>query len=322
MSYSLYLARETELYDISDISGDIEWGDSTDSIGADMSFNSYLNAEIKIRGKDIVILKNEDELFRGIVIDIASPFDGTAACKLYDFGYFMGQSKIIIQFNNVPADEAVRQVCAKSGVECGDIPSMRTAIKKVYFNESPADIVKDIVSQEFGESAEQYYIEIRGSALYIFKAFEVMGTFKPADNVAEFNIINTPSSPVLTESIGGICNSVVVVSGSAESHRVIAEAKDEADIKKSGLRQTIEVIEEKNKSQAANIAKNKLKEYGTIKRTLSADMPGADNIRSGRIITFEDTENGLSGKYLIKSCRHTINAGVHTLSADMQEWSG
>ena len=46
-----------------------------------------------------------------------------------------------------------------------------------------------------------------------------------------------------------------MVSGSAESYRIIAEARDDKDISVSGLRQTVEVIEEKNISQAANIAK-------------------------------------------------------------------
>lgn len=318
----MYLARGTALYDISEISGKIEWGDSLDSIGADMSFTAALTDDFEVRGKDIIILKNSDELFRGIVLTRTMQFDGSAVCKLYDFGYFMGQSKITIQFNNVPAAYAVKQVCDKCGVEVGEIPSMKTAVKKVYFNETPADIIKDIVSQEFGENAERYYLEIRGSALYIFKPFEVIGTFKPADNIADFDIVNAPSSPVLTENISGIWNNVIVVSGSAESSRVIAEARDEDDISKSGLRQTIEVIEEKNISQASNIAKNKLKEYNTIQRTLSAEFAGADNIRSGRIITFEDAENGLTGKYLIKSCRHTVDGGIHTLSADMEEWSG
>lgn len=322
MSYTLYLARGSALYDISEISGKIEWGDSLGTIGADMSFTAAVTDEFAVQGKDIVILKNNDELFRGIVLTKTGPFDGTATCKLYDFGYFMGQSKIIMQFNGTPASAAVKQVCDKAGVDVGEIPDMKISVKKVYFNETPADIIKDILSQEFGESAEQYYIEIRGSALYIFKPFEVTGTFKPADNVAAFDVTNTPSSPVLTESVSGIWNDVIVVSGSAESHRVIAEAKDDEDIAKSGLRQTIEVIEDKNVAQASNIAKNKLKEYGTIQRTLSADMPGADNIRSGRIITYEDEENGLTGKYLIKSCRHSIDGGIHTLSADMEEWSG
>ena len=115
-------------------------------------------------------------------------------------------------------------------------------------------------------------------------------------------------------------NSVVVVSGSAESYRIIAEARDDKDISVSGLRQTVEVIEEKNISQAANIAKNRLKEQGSINRTLTTDMPGADNVRSGRIITYEDEENNIFGKYLITNCRHTIKDGIHTLSADMTKW--
>lgn len=232
----------------------------------------------------------------------------------------MGKSTIIIQFNSVRADEAVKQVCSRCGIECVILTEMTAVIKKVYFNEHPSDIIKDIVSQDRGENDQNLYMEMRGSVFYIYPPFEVTGTFKPADNIAEFDVANTPSSPVITESVSGISNSVVVVSGSAESYRIIAEARDDKDISVSGLRQTVEVIEEKNISQAANIAKNRLKEQGSINRTLTTDMPGADNVRSGRIITYEDEENNIFGKYLITNCRHTIKDGIHTLSADMTKW--
>lgn len=321
MSYHIYDARGSELYDITEITGDMEWGDSTDSIGADMSLTVFTGADFKVQGKDILILRNEeDELFRGIVSEATDPLDGTVSCRLYDFAYFMGKSTIIIQFNSVRADEAVKQVCSRCGIECVILTEMTAVIKKVYFNEHPSDIIKDIVSQDRGENDQNLYMEMRGSVFCIYPPFEVTGTFKPADNIAEFDVANTPSSPVITESISGISNSVVVVSGSAESYRIIAEARDDKDISVSGLRQTVEVIEEKNISQAANIAKNRLKEQSSINRTLTTDMPGADNVRSGRIITYEDEENNIFGKYLITNCRHSIKDGIHTLSADMTKW--
>ena len=34
-------------------------------------------------------------------------------------------------------------------------------------------------------------MEMRGSVFYIYLPFEVTGTFKPADNIAEFDVANT-----------------------------------------------------------------------------------------------------------------------------------
>ena len=77
MSYHIYDARGSELYDITEITGDMEWGDSTDSIGADMSLTVFTGADFKVQGKDILILRNEeDELFRGIVSEATDPLDG------------------------------------------------------------------------------------------------------------------------------------------------------------------------------------------------------------------------------------------------------
>ena len=74
MSYHIYDARGSELYDITEITGDIEWGDSTDSIGADMSLTVFTGADFKVQGKDILILRNEEEeLFRGIVSEATDP---------------------------------------------------------------------------------------------------------------------------------------------------------------------------------------------------------------------------------------------------------
>lgn len=74
MSYHIYDARGSELYDITEITGDMEWGDSTDSIGADMSLTVFTGADFKVQGKDILILRNEEEeLFRGIVSEATDP---------------------------------------------------------------------------------------------------------------------------------------------------------------------------------------------------------------------------------------------------------
>ena len=160
MSYHIYDARGSELYDITEIAGDMEWGDSTDSIGADMSLTVFTGADFKVQGKDILILRNEEEeLFRGIVSEATDPLDGTVSCRLYDFAYFMGKSTIIIQFNSVRADEAVKQVCSRCGIECVILTEMTAVIKKVYFNEHPSDIIKDIVSQDRGENDQNLYME-------------------------------------------------------------------------------------------------------------------------------------------------------------------
>jgi len=323
MSYKVHLIRGTAIYDITEIAGKIEWGDSTDTIGADMSLTVAISPELgfDVKTKDIVILFGDCELFRGIIVDISKPLDDTKTCRIYDFAYYMGQSKLVIQFNGISAIDAITMVCEKCGITVGGIPETKASIKKVYFNESPADIITDILLQEFGDTSQTFFMEVRGSVFYIFKPFRISGRFKPSENIADYDVTNVPSSLTMTESITDISNSVVIVSGSAENYRVVAEVSDAEDIKRYGLRQYYEVIEDKNISQAANIANNMLKQFNKVVKTLSAEFPGADNIRSGRILTFDDADNGLTGDYLIKNCRHTVDGGVHTMTVDLEEWS-
>ena len=51
--------------------------------------------------------------------------------------------------HGISSIEEAKEICDKAGVDVGGIPDMKTSVKKVYFNETPADIIKDILFQFF-----------------------------------------------------------------------------------------------------------------------------------------------------------------------------
>ncbi len=325
MAYTILILKDKNVYDITDIAGNISWSDNVDTLGMQLDFSVGFSSEryftkFIIECGDIVLLKNECEIFRGIIINKNYNSMFEQSFTAFDFCFYLNKSKPIKQFNKINAAAAIKQLCDDSNIEIGSIPPMKVSVKHIYYDKSVSEIIEDILQQEMNETGKKYLKEIRENKFYIFERYSqiVTGMFKPAINIAEFDIINAISNPNRTLSIEEMKNSILIISGGEKSVRVLGKAKDDISISKYGLLQEVETIDEKDKSKAKNIAEKKLKELNKVAETASIELLGADNIRAGRVIFVKEDYTGLNGDYLIKSCSHTLSDGMHTMSVELE----
>lgn len=117
---------------------------------------------------------------------------------------------------------------------------------------------------------------------------------------------------------GSSGNDVVITSSNENSARIIAQVNDLTNISKYGLLQDIYNIDNKDISQARNIAKNKLAELNKIIEDNSVELLGNDDVRSGRILEFNEPITGLIGRYLVKECIHTYNNSIHKMQLQLE----
>ena len=232
----------------------------------------------------------------------------------------MNKSKVIKQFNHINASEAIKQLCSELNIKIGEIASMRTNIKHIYYDKTAADIINDILEQETAETGKIYIKEMRGDSFYIFEkgSIAIEPIFKPAINIAAFSVTNEIGGFNREWNIEEMKNTIKIVSASEKSVCILGKAKDEQNIQKYGLLQEIETVDEKDFNKAQNIAENKLKQYNKVGETLSVDLLGDDSTRAGRKISIHNQKANITGDFFITSCNHTISSGIHTMTLELE----
>ena len=321
MSHKLWTAQQNKLVNITPITGDITWRSSTEELGQQLDF-SLANNDTKLFPKNtvdvgnLIVLKREEELFRGIVVTENKRGREPIVYSGLDVAFYLNKSKSFYQFNKVPADKAIRKILTDFRVPIGNIAKMPTIIKEIFPNESPAEIIKKIIDQTQKDQGRKYRMEMRLGKFYIDRQTDLLvkGQFKLASNLKPWDVKHSISGPSRTRSIEEMKNSIQIVN----ENKVVATLEDNQLIRQYGLLQEVVEVQDKNISQARNIAKNMLKDLGKVLEEVSLEMLGDDRVRAGRLIEIEEPVTGLKGRYLIQSVTHSLKNGIHRMALDLE----
>lgn len=327
-NYKVTLLKGGVAYNITPLVGNMSWKDSIDTLGMELTLDFARNVEDRytinwdvVEIKNFIVVTNNNlEIFRGIITDVN--WDRfSKSITAFDFAIYLNKTKIIKQCNKESGSTIIKKICQEYGFPVGIITNIPTQIKKIYSNETIADIIKDILKQSTDELGVKYRLEFRAGKLYIENYYDLILdniTFQPASNIDNINILDAIGSISRTQSIQEIKNRVIVVSGGEKSVKVHAKAEDTKSIAEIGLFTEIESVDDKDSSKAQNIAKNKLKELNKITEDIKLDLLGNDIVRAGRIINLNNNIFKLNGKYLIKDCTHTVNNNIHKMQLGLE----
>lgn len=202
-----------------------------------------------------------------------------------------------------------------------EIPILNTNINHIYFENTIAEIIEDILEQCNKETGKIYYKEVLEDKLYIFeKGTKIINpTYKIAVNVATINILDEIGQNFSKSySIADLKNKVTIITQNEKDTRLIATKEHNKNIEKYGLLHHIESIDEKDISKANNIAINKLEELNKIKETLSLELLGDTTIKAGRVLNINNKDINIIGKFNIISSKHTIENGIHKTSVELE----
>ena len=304
----LYVARDKKLIDISNEGGEINWQDSIDTLGQQMSFTSVN----KFDPGDFFLLKeNENEIFQGIAIEKDKTFNKNRL-TVFDFAWYLNESEEIIQFNNVTSNQAITQLLTKYNVGIGAIDATGVMINRIYRDEKVSDIIRDILSIVSSKTGGKYRIEMRSGSLFIekYSKLEINPFYKPAENLAETDSRNAMNVGFnYRESISNLKNKIIVIGNEEKSISILADVESQESISKYGLMQEVITVEDGELAQVKNIAKKMLEDLNRKGVDLNISVPGNIDLKSGRYI--ELNNEYISGTFLIKSTNHTFNNGIY-----------
>lgn len=311
----LHVIKGEKAIDITEMSGSINLSTSVDTLGASLVFNiarnyndlSYIFSD-EIETGDVIILTNEKELFRGIVVSISTTkYSRTVECL--DYCFYLNKNKVIKQFDHIAASVAIKQLLQEINAPEGEISNISTSITKVYYSNTIAEIINDILKQVNEELGVKYKLEFIDNKFNVnpFKKINVEFRYKQTGN------------ETINESIQDMKNRILVTSNEQESTEILAIAEDTKNIEKYGsLQEIINVDPEQKEAKVRNIAKTKLKELNKVFKTVSLEGFGDDNFRAGRVVYLNNSKLKLFGEFLIKSCVHTWRKGEHIVNLEVE----
>lgn len=313
--------------DVTGVTGNYIRSDNVDSLGMSFNFDLINNPldkmfnrfEIPI-GSKVVLSNNGANIFSGIIISYDRSSMSHYTYKAYDYGFYLNKSEAMIQFNNTSVSAAITKLCNENSIPVGAITNISTNVSKIYNGDKISDIIKDLLKLGTNELGTKYRLEVRDNKLYIEKYEDLVITayYKPARNVGGFNPANIPGAFTSTYSIEDMATRVLIISSSEKNATIRATAEDSSNISKYGLLTKVEKLDDKNNSQAVNIAKVKLKELNKVKRSFKITLFGDDKVRAGRMLVFNQPEINLVGAFLVKNCTHKYNGRSHVMELDLE----
>lgn len=324
--YLIYVDKNGNSRDITAITSNYSRSDNADALGMDFKFDLLSNPlDAAMAGKNldvggkVIFINDGSTVFSGILTDLSENGLSKKSWTAYDYAFYLNKSEEMMQFNAMAASKAVAQVCEKQSIPVGSICDMPTTITKIYNGNTVADIIKDICKQYTNETGNKVRLEVRDNQLYIEKYEDLIlsATYTPASSAAAFDVTNWPGDFSATYSIAEMKNRVMVVSSKEKATQVLATQESADDIKTFGLLQHIEKVDDKNASQAGQIAKTKLQEMNRIKTSRKVKVFGDDNIRAGRSLVFNQPNINLVGTFFIKNCTHTYSNLNHFMELDL-----
>ncbi len=323
----VYLYKDNPAKDITAVTGNYSRSDNIDSLSEELSFDLLNNPidknfntnRLEIGGK-VVLSNNGKTIFSGVIMSQNHNRFSQLSYKAYDYAYYLNKSEAVIQFNKVSVKSAITRLCEENQIPVGSITDISTQVSKIYNGTKISDIIKDLLKLATNELGEKYRLEVRENKLYIDKYEDLIITakYKPAASVPEFDVTKVIGSFNSSYSAEEMATRVLVVSSSEKKQQIFATAEDSENIKTFGLLTKVEKVEDKKKSQAAEIAKNKLAELNKVKKDFRVTLFGDDTVRSGRMLVFNQPEIDLVGAFLVKNCTHKYNGRSHTMDLELE----
>lgn len=310
MSFRLYANN----VDVTQLAGGLTWSSDTDTLGQSLSFSLPFDKDGELLPKPFVnvgdkisLRYNGEDVFFGIAVDEERNGRSPIKYNCFDLAFYLNENVVTIQFNDIPAKQAIEDLCGKIGIKC-TVANIAVKIKKIYKAQAVSEILKDILQICTEQNGVKYRFEMRGDTLVVFNWKDIK-----VDVNAEW--INNPNRKT---SLSGMKNRIEIVSGDEKTAKVLGQAEDVANIAKYGLLTQSQTIDEKEISKAKNVANNLLKKLNRLKEEGGVSLIGDYRARAGRLITLNEPVTGLSGEFFVKSAQHTYNNGIHLMTLGLE----
>lgn len=323
MAHELLLLKNNTLTNITPIIGTITRRSNKDELGEEISFD-VAHSESKFIPDnpcdigDMVILKNgEKEITRALIVDETRSGRSPIGYVAFDAAFYLNKSTMIKQFKKMRADQCIRNILKDFNVPIGHIPTIPVTIDQIYPDDTPIDIIRDILDRVRRQKRLKYLLEMRQGKLYIEPQdnLVIRAWFNFRNNEYRYDATGVITNPSRSRSINDMINSIQIVNN---EDKFVLTKNDNEMMNKYGKLQKVVKLDQNEKLTAKQVAENELKELSKITEETSIELPGDDNVRAGRLLDLKEPVTGIKGRHLITEVTHTIHGRIHTMNLGLE----
>lgn len=261
-------------------------------------------------------MNKNKEITRTVIVKESKSGRNPIGYTAFDYAFHLNKSSSFYQFKKMRGDQCIRKIVNDFNIPIGNIISININVDKIYIDETPSDIIKDILDQARKKLGVKLLMEMRQGRLFIEKQGDltIKASFRHYPVPGQYDAMTAIANPSKTRSIVDMKNSIQIVSS---DDKLILTRNDNAMINKYGRLQQVVKLDQDEKRSAAQIAQNELNQLSKIVEEASVELIGDDNVRAGRLIEVDEPITGLKGKYLINDVTHNMANGMHTMNLSL-----
>ncbi|WP_196606493.1 hypothetical protein [Pectinatus frisingensis] len=306
-----------EIKDISDYVTTCNWSGDVDQAARKIDFSiaytlkdkGFINQNIIVGDTIYMYFTDETiqgaqqvEIFRGIVfVRNRNTTNFTFEYTAYDRLIYLAKSKTTRKFSNITVESVIEQVANDNNIEIGSVCSIGIYVKFIADNMSYTEILKKAFNYATAQTGKQYHFYLNQDKLYVVEQSQIIENYTASD------VVNVQSSQH-SESIEDMINTIIIVDSNGNQQNSVSNA---SDLEAYGKIQEVYKIDKKQDTQTAAKAMLKSVEFKS-----SLNVLGNIQCIAGYAITVQEEQ--LKGIFTIKSDKHTISNGVHTMALDIE----
>lgn len=314
---------DTRTYDITARVGNLQMTDDSDVVCTELSFdvvgdqNDRYLPPLRIMCGDTVTVTNT-ATGQCVFVGSVQGFNGlnSRSVRCVDQGLLLTTNDVIMQFNNVSVKTAISNLANRVGIPSLSCPKLISSVYKLE-KANAADILKDILETVTAENGVVYFPRMLGNTLVIksFAETSIVPYCRQETNVAAFPVLSNCEAPQYSADIDDLRNQIAVYSDTDNGTSVLAAVKDDASIKRYGLRVGLESFSDQTGVTASAKGKTVLAQRNRWTETVTLSCYGSDKVSAGVRLTldFED----LKGDFHVIRVTHQYGR-PHTMSLELR----
>lgn len=310
MSYVITnITQDGNQYDISQVVSTVSWGgdvrEAARKLEMELAYGrDYFAPKYIPPLGSVIILKNEAELFRGIVWEVSRGTQGTAHITCFDHAIYLTNNVSTYKFVSMTPEAIITKICGDFGINIGSLaPTGVNLAKLILRDHSLYDMAVVALTEATKRSGKKYHLIMREGKL---------NTEEKGKQVLRWLITEGQNlmEASRSESLENLRNRVVIV---GDKDQVLADLKNDSLIQQYGMLQEYKRESNIQTSEAQVIAQNLLAELAKVSQSLEITTLGIDDVEAGKSVEIKETLTGITGQYYVLQDQHELKNGNHTM---------
>jgi len=250
-------------------------------------------------------------LFRGIIFSYEIDSAGRAVLFAHDENVYLTKNSDTRKFTKMTASAIIRDLCKSYGIPTGSITDTGYVIPRAIFREAGVwAMISACLTETRKQNGRKFRVWASNGALNLTERKETVVRWMLEDGV---NILNANRSQSIEET-----RTVVKVIGGDDEKPISATEKDPAMIAKYGTMQHVERADMSlNKSQIAQLAKQRLADLAKIDEEVTVEALGITEVISGVAVYAFEGMTEIVGGYYVTADSHTFEDGAHRMEVTL-----